>query len=142
LRKQAGEYVGEDTGDVSPDEIDPERQELGMRPAFSRKDLEQRRALDQLWDGFPTEDALRDWLLDIAQPTNGALEEEFVRSVTRDRVALRHLVRGRADPRRAQWYRELLAVQRLLPAFDTGIRRMDTGELAKRTRGGLEPTQA
>ena len=123
-------------------ELDPERQDLAMRPAFSRKDLEQRQTLARLWEGFADPDALRDWLHDLDQPTNGALDATFPRRVMRDRVALSYLLRDRADEHEARLWREWFAVAKLLPAFETGIKRMDAGELAKRTRSGLEVAQA
>jgi|GEM_PF-631213 len=140
LRKMAGEYVGKDTEDI-PEELSHDKQEIAMRPAFSRKDLEQREALERLWAGFATEDDIRDWLHDLDQPTNGALEADFARRIMTDRVAVRHLVRGQVREQQARIWREWLAITHLLPAFVTGVRRMDAGELAKRTREGLEVAQ-
>ncbi|MHB9286779.1 hypothetical protein ACKVMT_07035 [Halobacteriales archaeon Cl-PHB] len=140
LRKMAGEYIGDDG--LDPTEVDPTKQNLAMRPAFSRKDQEQRRTLEELWDGFADEDALRDWLHALDQPTNGGLPDDFAALVMRDDVAVSYLVRGREDERLAKRWRELLAIAKLLPAFETGIKRMDAGELAKRTRGELEVAQA
>ena len=140
LRTMAGEYVGKDTKDL-PDELAHEKQEIAMRPAFSRKDLEQGEALERLWDGFATADDVRDWLHDLDQPTNGALDADFARRIMADRVAVRHLLRGRVREEQARVWREWLAITHLLPAFVTGVRRMDAGELAKRTREGLEVAQ-
>lgn len=140
LRKMAGEYIGTEAKNL-PDSLAPDAQEIAMRPAFSRKDIEQRDALERLWSGFPTEDDLRDWLHELDVPTNGALPSDFPRRLMADRVAVRNLVRGRLPERETRVFRERLAITKLLPAFVEGVRRMDAGELAKRTTGGLEVAQ-
>lgn len=137
LRKMAGEYLGDGDGETYSDEdIDPDRNDVAMRPAFSRKDAEQARALRRLWSGFEDADAVRTWLHDLQQPSNGAVREGLAGMVMRDDVALSHLLTGQSASTRARLYREWLAIRELLPAFRAGIERMDTGELAKRTRGG------
>lgn len=135
LRKMAGEYIDED--DDGFGEVDPDQQELAMRPAFSRKDEEQRQALGELWGGFESEDEIRSWLHGLDVPTNGGLREDFAPLVMRDRTALDYLVRGRENERTARRFRERFAISMLLPAFRTGIKSMNAGELAKRTTGEL-----
>ena len=139
LRKMAGEYIKEDDTDLSS--FDPGTQEIAMRPAFSRKDREQRAALLQLWDGLDNRDDLRSWLHRLNQPTNGALGEDFAARVMRDRVMVDHLLRGGTDAHKSRRYREWFTISFLLPAFREGVERMDAGELAKRTSGGLEVAQ-
>ena len=142
LRPMAGEYTDDRNALASTDDLEASEQSVALRPAFSRKDLEQRHALNRLWDGLEDEDALRDWLHDLDLPTNGALDREFARRVTRDRVLKSWLIRGREDERVSRFWRVSWAVTKLLPAFVRGIERMDGGELVKRSSGGLEVAQA
>ncbi len=142
LRKMAGEYIGnEDEETYDEADLDPGHHEIAMRPAFSRKDAEQARALRELWGGFTDRDALRDWLHDLQQPANGALPDDLAAVVMRDDVALSYLLTGGASRAESRLFREWVAIDVLLPAFRAGIMRMDTGELAKRTPGGLEVAQ-
>lgn len=140
LRKTAGEYIGAE-GDDAPaaTELDPEEQaNVAMRPAFQQKDLEQAHTLHELWAGFESEEKLLDWCHALDSPTNGAIKPEFSQLVANDRVALDHLLEGDTDvpDLEKQVYREQIAIHVLLPAFTVGVRRMNAGELAKRTTGG------
>ena len=144
LRPAAGEYPD----DALQGNRDPEGQEfVAMRPAFQVADRQQSSALRELWGGFETIEALQSWLHNLAEPTNGSLEENLPARVGRDRVALRHLL-GRIEAptereaeEQARKYRERFAVVKLLPAFAAGIEEMEAGELATHTSDGLEPGQ-
>lgn len=141
LRATAGEYVdGADEFDF--DDIVPDDQEhVAMRPAFQVADHQQHEALQQLWGGFEHGERLQSWLHDLNEPTNGALDDDLPATVGRDQTAQRHLLRGRADKDNARQYRERFAVTFLLPAFADGIERLDVGELATRSGGGLSASQ-
>jgi hypothetical protein len=135
LRKLAGEYIDDEEQEVDTSDLDPQAQEhVAMRPEFQQTDREQRDALERLWSGFKSRDALQEWLHWLDQPTNGAVDPELPDDVLMDDTALHHLLHEGADAVSAQRYRERLAVTVLLPAFNTGLRRMQAGELAKRTR--------
>ncbi|OYR89629.1 hypothetical protein DJ71_03930, partial [Halorubrum sp. E3] len=144
LRKNAGEYPE----DVRNDEHDPEGQEfVAMRPAFQVADRQQRAALRRLWGGFDSVEKLQSWLHDLSEPTNGALDESLPSRVGRDAVAREHFL-GRVDAdsaleaeQLARAFRERFAVAKLLPAFADGIKRLEAGELATHTSGGLTPGQ-
>jgi hypothetical protein len=144
LRPAAGEYPENALGS----EGEPESQDfVAMRPAFQVADQQQAAALEKLWGGFETIEALQSWLHDLAEPTNGTLEETLPARVGRDRVALRHFLgRVEADSEheaeeQARKYRERFAVAKLLPAFAAGIGEMEAGELATQTSDGLTPAR-
>lgn len=141
LRRNAGEYLQD--GDVAPGKVDPQSQDhVAMRPTVQRKDVEQARALNQLWGGFADETALRDWIHDLDEPTNGAIDRTLAARICRDQTAREHLVRDEQidagiDERQARAFRERVAIDTLLPAFVTGIRRIDGGELVQQQSTGL-----
>jgi hypothetical protein len=144
LRKSAGEYPD----DARKSEHDPEQQDfVAMRPAFQVADRQQRTALRQLWGGFDSVEQLQSWLHDLSEPTNGAIEETLSSRVGSDSVAREYLLgRPEADTaleaeRVARKYRERFAVTKLLPAFADGLKRLEAGELATHTSGGLTPGQ-
>lgn len=138
LRKTAGEYIDNEEKDMPTSELDPEQQaHVAMRPAFQQKDHEQRRTLEELWGGFEDVEAIRDWCNDLDGSTNGAIDADFSRMVADDTIAVEHLLAGETGREQLdkQVYRERLAIHALLPAFVTGVKRMNAGELAKRTTG-------
>jgi hypothetical protein len=140
LRKVAGEYVEDEDGSPGAD-VDPnEQQHVAMRPGFAEKDREQAATLAQLWGGFRDEQTLRDWVHRLDLPTNGAIDGELARKIGTDDVALEYLIDEAVEapgPTAARRYRERFAIVKLLPAFETGIRRMEAGELASKSKSKL-----
>lgn len=141
LRANAGEYVdGADEADL--DDIDPDEQDhVAMRPAFQVADRQQSQALQQLWGGFEAVEHLQNWLHDLNEPTNGALDDDLPATIGRDTTAQTFLLTGRTDDDLARQYRERFAATMLLPAFAEGIAQMDAGELATRSGSGLSAAQ-
>jgi len=145
LRRRAGEYLQD--SEVAPEKVTPERQShVAMRPSLERKDREQSAALAELWGGFDDEDALLDWLHDLDEPSNGALDGRLAARLGRDETARKHLLAdeqaaaGVADTVARRW-REHFAALVLLPAFNRGIRRIDSGELVEQQSSGLSTPQ-
>lgn len=146
LRRGAGEYL--EDSNVSPEKVDPGRQHhVAMRPSLERKDVEQSEALRKLWGGFETESALLDWLHDLDEPANGAIAANFSARVGKDATARAHLIAseqsdaGVTDAQASRW-REHFATTVVLPAFNRGIRRLDSaGELVEQQSTGLSAPQ-
>ena len=94
LRKMAGEYIDDEDQQLA--HYDPEEQDhVAMRPGFQQKDQQQRVALRELWVGFESEEALRDWIHYLDEPTNGAVDPDLARKIVVDDVA----IRARTTPR-------------------------------------------
>lgn len=135
LRKHAGEYI--DPEDDERGNLDPARQEnVAMRPAFQEFDDGQAAALDRLWGGFEDVDHLLEWTHWLSEPTNGAIEAALPTMIRQDDVLRGHLL-GRSSPAQARRYRERFAIGAdfdrtigLLPAYVSGIKRAEAGELA------------
>ncbi|WP_181685829.1 hypothetical protein [Halorhabdus salina] len=140
LRKRAGEYIDSESEQTLED-IDPTEQENpAMRPGFAHVDAAQQQALSILWGGFENEDVLHDWLHWLDEPCNGAQDDDLAASIRRDRTAMRYLLTNDSERALARRYRERFAIVKLLPAFITGIHRMDTGELVTQSSSSLEVT--
>jgi len=146
LRRGAGEYL--EDSEVSPSKVNPASQRhVAMRPSLERKDAEQADALEALWGGFETERSLHDWLHDLDEPSNGALPEHFDARIGKDATARAHLIASErasagVSEAAARRYREHFAATVVLPAFNRGIRRLDSaGELVEQQSSGLSAPQ-
>lgn len=139
LRQAAAEYVKspdkQEYEEVPESDLDPKKQKsVAMRPGYSDLDEQQQAALDDLWGGFESMDALLDWLHGLNAPSNGEIGESFAESVVVDDIALGHLL-YKPGTSKARTYREALAAARVLPAFVSGVTSMETEELAQTTQG-------
>jgi hypothetical protein len=121
-------------------QIDPEHQQhIAMRPAFSRLDTGQSRALAQLWGGFEDREAVTRWThklpavakFDAVTPPGTGLTEWIVT----DPTALAYLTRPASDDD-ARAVRERFAATVLLPAFGERAESLQGGALAR--SGGTE----
>lgn len=138
LETRATEWLA-DSNDADTDwtQIDPsEQRHLAMRPAFSRLDAEQSKALERLWGGFSDREALVKWThsLPAVADFGPVLETDagLTKEVIRDRYALRMLT-TRSDPD-AVAFRERFAATVLLPAFGVRATKLTAGERAEATR--------
>lgn len=119
---------GQHSDDSDYTQIDPERQRhIGMRPAFSRLDAEQARALWRLWDGFDGEAAMLQWVHDLPALArfDGVLPGSLAEFLQADEHARRML---QADSELAAEYREHFAAAVVLPAFGERAARLQAAE--------------
>lgn len=141
LREVAGEYIEDGDGPAWHD-LDPEGQKhVAMRPGFQRLDVEQSRALADLWGGFEHREALFDWLHTLDDASNGAIRPDLAAQVARSAEGTRRMLSGHPEPGKARRTREEFAIKVLLPAFAEGVRSMSAGELAARERSKLTPIE-
>lgn len=138
LETRATEWLA-DSNDADTDwtQIDPsEQRHLAMRPAFSRLDAEQSKALARLWGGFSDRTAVEKWThsLPAVADFEPVLETDadLTKEVIRDGYALRMLT-IRTDPDAVAW-RERFAATMLLPAFGVRATKLQAGERAETTR--------
>jgi hypothetical protein len=138
LETRANEWLA-DSNDADTDwkQIDPsEQRHVAMRPAFSRLDSEQATALQRLWGGFTSRDAVIEWthgLPAVAEFTpvlDG--ETDLTAAVIRGSHALEQLTAA-DDPDAVVW-RERFASTILLPAFGVRATKLQAGERAESTR--------
>lgn len=134
LRGGADEYLNTDET-PSQHAADPENQRyVAMRPGYQHLDRMQHRALQQLWAGFANRNAVMEWAHGLVEPSNGELDEDFGTRLLSDRTAVKMLLKRPPDDRAAMEYREMVAIQKLLPAFAAGVQSTNPTELAKTTQ--------
>ncbi|WP_158855593.1 hypothetical protein [Halorhabdus sp. CUG00001] len=129
LRKDAGEYIGEDEDDESG--YDPAAQDFVMRPALSELDDYQQKAMDMVLGGLNDRSQILKWGDVLTTATRGEpIDPErgagtFVPKCYREPSTVDLLTRTTPAYRRA---REAFVAHWLLPAFNRGVR-----DLAGRT---------
>lgn len=139
LRKDAGEYIGEQGSD-EPDEegYDPGDQDFVMRPALSELDEFQREALDMVITGLDDKSQILEWGDVLTSATRGepinpnSPPGSFVPRCYRE-PSMVDLLTRQTDP--FQRAREAFLAHWLLPAFNRGVR-----DLTRRT--AEEPRQS
>lgn len=111
------------------DDIDPTAEtHIGMRPAYSRLDLEQASVLDELWGGFRDRSELSEWLHSLHPATYGTFGGSDAAGLLGDRFELEMFLTDGEQPRIE---RERFAILKLLPAFAEAARRLRAGELSE-----------
>jgi hypothetical protein len=127
LRVDATEYADDaDDGD----EHDPERQSFtAMRPALDELATWQKRALEELLEGFDERGDVLEWAEDLELATHGEIPEEFAHRCYHERSTVAVLTGDDPVSERA---RRQFAVHHLLPRFNAGVRMLSrrAGEVA------------
>lgn len=128
---------GQDYTEISPDE----QEHIGMRPAFTRLDEQQRAAMLSLWDGFDDRVALDRWLHELSSVADfsDVLDEPLGKMMIQSTHAREMFL---TDSNVAQEYRERFASVLLLPAFAKRARQLRAGESISDDRGDSELNQA
>lgn len=139
LRKDAGEYVGEQASDkLDEDGYDPEDQDFVMRPALSELDDFQREALNKVIGGLDDKSEILEWGDLLTSATRGepidpnGAPGSFVPRCYREPSMVALLTRETDPYQRA---REAFLAHWLLPAFNRGV-----SDLTRRT--AEEPQQS
>lgn len=121
-RTSATQYSDEENWD----DIDPTDEEhIGMRPAYSRLDLEQAAVLSELWGGFRSRMELSEWLHSLHPATYGTFGGADAATLLNDEFEVEMFLSDGAQPRVE---RERFAILMLLPAFADAARRLRAGE--------------
>lgn len=136
LRKDAGEYIGEDEDATG---YDPDKQTFAMRPALSELDENQSLALEMVLGGLDSRDQILEWGDFLLSATRGEPVDadrgagEFIPKCYGEPSTVKLLTDDSEQYRRA---REAFIARWLLPAFNRGVR-----DLTRRTAEEPEETE-
>jgi hypothetical protein len=120
FRWTATEYYEDDEFRTPPD---PEKQKHpGMRPALSSLDEQLTWALDQLLEGFKSDEALLAWGQRVIQMSYAELDSDDVERAFFE-TEIRRRMTDRSDAR-ARFVRESWAAEYLLPGFNSAAARV------------------
>lgn len=129
LEVRATEWLSENTdGHDDYRRIDPTNQQhIAMRPAFSRLDREQAKALTRLWGGFEDRLTLSEWVHSLPSIVdfNDVLDQPLPAYLARSGHARRMLC---ADTDAGRVYRERFAAGLLLPAMGNRAKKLRASE--------------
>jgi len=117
LRTDATEYAdeGHDEDIHAPDK----QSAVAMRPSLREWDQRQRTALVDLLNGFNGRDEISRWLDDVIMASYGEASGSWMRELVQDEVAVEVLC---GDSDKHERGRRILAADKLLPNFRSGIR--------------------
>jgi hypothetical protein len=119
LRRDAGEYVGDDAG-YGDAGHDPHVQRfIAMRPALDELEAYQQAVLADLIGGLDDREELLDWGDDVQQATHGEIPERFI-SRCYEEGSTRDLLLREDDV--GERGRELFAATFVIPFFNRGVR--------------------
>lgn len=114
------------TDEKNWEDIDPEREyHIGMRPGYSRLDIEQASVLDELWGGFDRRGDLSEWMHSLHPATYGTYGATDAQDVLGDDYGVAMML---GDDREARIYRQRFAIGELLPHFAEAARRLRAAE--------------
>jgi hypothetical protein len=116
MRYAANEYVGEDVDDGDVPEA-RDQAHVAMRPALSELDARQEATLEKLLDGFEDDDELLHWALVASQSSFAELDGQFASALEAEHHT-RDMLVGRADAELSAEFREDVAANDLIPAFN------------------------
>ena len=136
LRKDAGEYIGEEGDDDADPGFDPEAQEFAMRPALSELDDFQSEALEMVLGGLEDQSQILEWGDVLTSATRGEPIDPkrgagaFIPKAYREPSTVDLLTRETDAYKRA---REAFVAHWLLPAYNRGVRDL-SGRTAEEPR--------